>query len=1814
MPVSVEHAPTLIQFEEDDSSISIQIAVSDSETGSPITTEGTPEQKMTAEPNAASETATDSEPKAAPEQKPAHSAPPKSAVPAKSSVMQAKRAPMRPSSPPVSVATPAKVATTASVATTAKVESQRATPLFDIPIEISRPENVGNIALPPPEERKADRPSPSVISEITARAALAKSRVGISGPTGDAAARAQAVIAACEAELGPTVDKTRAARLHFEIAQCGELYFADEAKALFHYQKSIEFASDFIPSIRGARRILTAQKSWPSVLKLLDSEIDLESDGKYKALLHCVKGRIIEDFLHQQSKARQSYQKAEELLPGSPEVIEALLQSEQKAKNWPGLIPLLERAADAVALDSKYRAALIAERARLLDTRTKNPAAAAETYTASLRLNPDGFGVTAPLKRLLYSQSRWSDLISLWERDVLESKDTAAKASALLYIGRLYADKQGDRAKAVEALERAYRIEPTNLLILENLVSNYELMGSPERLINGLERLSKAALLDHQRVPILHRIAELFEKQLQDPAQAVAWYEEALRLSPAHLPSLRAIAGLYERLGRFDALCAMHLAEAANTDNSVRRADAHVRAAEIFEYRLGRPGDAASHHALALALVPGLETSFKALVRLYSQAGQYKPLIDLYENAADQARDEDTAFTYLFKIGAIFEDAVGRPDLAVDVYLRILKRSPRHLGAIHAIERTAEVSGRFGDLFDALKTEADLIKDPKRHVELLQAAAQTADEKLQNTDEALLGYKKVLEVDPAYPPTLAALGRLYAKLGRWSDLLDIYARELKGADSKESKVSLLVKMAEVCAYTIGDDDSAIRHYRKAQEIDPTNALVLHALGIRLEHRGDFDTLVTVIQAEIDNTNPPLDRARAAVRLGEVHEFNRKDLVRAGGAYRRAMEDAPSYKPAVDGFTRTCAALGNWADLAEQLIKGAETAQDPKVQVEYLLEAGIVLNDHLGDAKRAIQVLESVLVKDGTNVAALMALTPLLREASAWQKLIEVHFRLASQLQDAGQKASVLKELARLVEAHGDTADLRRALLSLLTIDPGDPTVLSQLEQIGARQQDWPLLSEVDVQQAASATVPEIAAVYLARLGQSLESTAPNEAVEAYNGASAFDPNGLFALRAMASIGEKTSNIDVQIPALKKEAEWTKSAKNAADLLVHCADLRLRAKRDVQGAVHDLSQALYRCPEHVEAAERVVSLLTSVNQLELLVEIISRAAEMTRDPARKAEYWGTAAKLRHEGLNDISGAVGALSRMLSAQPTHVPTMLHLVELYKLNRQWDEAAKTLERAAKQRPPRKQLIDIHLELARIADSHLQNTAMAVTNIEALLQLDPNHAEALQLLSEIHLNSGNLDQAVIAAERLLKTADDPESRAFALFCTARIRFKKNAKKPAAKFFREAVALAGPRRMAAPEYLSMLGTDESWEDYLSALIEFQKVASETPSNEENLIDTIAEIARVQHEGLGQAGAAVATLERALSVLGNSRMLRFELAKRLAAADQLSKSASELRRLMAEEPFRPELWRLLSQVFRAEGREAEARIAVQPLSIIGGASQDEQRQIESFDGPTIAVEPNSFNRTSLLELTPRVAGLDAITGLLDVLSDALAKAYNVGLDTHGLSPRDRLADSHPLRILTNTLQAAFGTDGHDLYVSRTATEIMLELTEPVSIIVPYRLNGSGRSTQLFALGRVFAYIARQQHPVLKLGQSETALALAAVTQKFSSALIPGMNAEALERTSKRVFKAVSWRQKKSVEEAAQLLASTPGVDLGRCLLAMESAAVRAGAILSSDLSAVLEEIKQSAALKPSQSALMHDLLAFWVSESAFNLRHKAKLI
>jgi tetratricopeptide (TPR) repeat protein len=96
-------------------------------------------------------------------------------------------------------------------------------------------------------------------------------------------------------ELATQPDLFRAARLNYEIARLLEYPLGDLTQSATYYLRAHGLLPEYLPILRGARRVLLAQRNFPRALPLFDAEIRLTSDPRRKAALMYAKGSLLAD-------------------------------------------------------------------------------------------------------------------------------------------------------------------------------------------------------------------------------------------------------------------------------------------------------------------------------------------------------------------------------------------------------------------------------------------------------------------------------------------------------------------------------------------------------------------------------------------------------------------------------------------------------------------------------------------------------------------------------------------------------------------------------------------------------------------------------------------------------------------------------------------------------------------------------------------------------------------------------------------------------------------------------------------------------------------------------------------------------------------------------------------------------------------------------------------------------------------------------------------------------------------------------------------------------------------------------------------------------------------------------------------------------------------------------------------------------------------------------------------------------------------------------------------------------------------------------
>jgi tetratricopeptide (TPR) repeat protein len=1634
----------------------------------------------------------------------------------------------------------------------------------------------------------------------------------------DRARRARDWLEECERELRDQPDVRRAARLYFEMARSCEGPLKDTRRALQYYQATLERAPDYVPAIRAARRLLLGARMYTEAIALFDAEARVTRHPRDKATLFLLKGRLLEDVVGNREAATEAYHTARALDRSHAAILRATEQRSFAQKAWPDVDRNLAELANSAAADDGHRAALIIRRAQLLESRQQRPEQAAELYETALQLDPTAVIAVQALKRLYYSQRRWRDLIRTLEGEAKFEAEPSAKASSLYRAARIHAERLGNRDEAIRVLEQARGLRPGDALILGELARHYEAGQRLQALVETLEALTEASEDEAEKLTHTQRIARLYEEELRDVDQAIAWHEKAVELDPTSLSSLQALSLLYRVRGAWPKLIGMCLQEARYTTDAQRRADAHARAAEIYETRLDAIDDAIEHYHRSLNAMPDHPTAFKALARLLSDVNKPKELVQLYENALDRASGT-RAVSYLLKIAQLHEDVLGEHALAAQTYKRVLQQDSSHLSAVHAWQRSAARAHRPRELLEALDYEIELTVERDRLVALLHRAGEVLDEQLGDRDEAIVRYRHALEKDPRHVPTLSSLGRLYYAAGRWNDLLDVYGQELRLTSAKSRRVALLQKMAEISRDRLGSDEDALRYHREAIKVDASHGPSLQELARQLRERGDWEELVDVLELQLRNSGTARLRARAAFLLGQVYEEHLDDRTKAVASYEAAVSADATHRPAVDALARVRAEEHDWTHLLADLEREVKLTTEPTQRIALFARKAQVL-ERQDKHRQAIQAWEDVLAVDGKHLGALLALEQLHRQVGAWESLCAVYSTQSDVLEDPAGRVAALYELARLLEHQGlgGYDDIVRAYRRILDVSPSDLGALLGLERLGASSRDADLLREVDVLMAKSAHDPSVAAAHRARLAELVEGEEDTQAIEQFRAAAIADPHHIGAARGLTRVAQETDDPTALVDALRREAEAERDAKAASDLLVQSAVVRLERIGDHDGARRDCEHARELWPDSARAADGLTDVLTIDAGWSALADRLSQAASGARSVDRASALWLVVARLQSDELGELPAAIRTLQRVLKVEPRHLDALERLAHHFEANQSWHEAGATMEQLLAAAPESSRVRRVQLDLARLYRERLNMADRALRHIEAALISEPGDPAALQELSLVYEALGQLPEALQVARDLLDVSDG-QQRGDALVRLGQLEHAAGDGDNAKDALCRAVVLEGPGSDAARALEGLCETESDWRAYAEAL------GNHSASGESGRVATALEVARILSDHCGDERAAIAALRNGLEEGAADAGLRRELAVRLRAGGELAPAVEQLQAALSREPLDRDLWRELGVTYQGDKRLREARLASLPLLAIGADDEGDRARAAAVEAWPARVRPKSLRGSVLEQLgTPRPEDR-AAGALLAALSPALAKLYPPELESYGLATRDRLPTeaNHPLREIANRIAAALDVRNFDLFLHRVRNRgITIEFGAHPAVLVPATIMETDPATQAFLLTQPMTQIARGYHAIEKLTPRELDVLLASAARTVKPDFGSGLTSEEfLDEQMRRLQRAIPRRDRRLVRDAALAYSQAERVKFDRWANAAQRTALRAALLVCDALEPFVDDVRSRIAPERAAEGETFDThpayaeaLTFWASPAAMHLREHMGLL
>jgi tetratricopeptide (TPR) repeat protein len=1210
------------------------------------------------------------------------------------------------------------------------------------------------------------------------------------------------LISVYEVQERREADPIRKVALLHQIAQLHEDAAADLAAAFDTYGRALAVDPSNEATLESLDRLARMTGRFQDLAGHYEALGGAQEDPEIAAQLLTLAARTIEQDVGDAERAVALYRRVLSLDPMNLAAAEALQNLYQASNRYEETSLVLQQKAQIVEdLDEQkealYQAAAIEQ--ELLN----RPQKAVEVYRKVLAIDEEDMRSIDALIELHLGLENWSELLEVQSQKADLVLDPDERKAIYYTMGSVFERELKDTSKAIDVYQRVLELDPDDIEALGRLDVLHTAAENWNELLSVLTQEAELIVDADEAISYQYRIAELYERRLDDVERAVDLYRDVLNIQPAHTPTLAALERIkegdvaplqaaqvlepvYEVMGDYQRLIGALAVQVAHNEDVFGKVDLLHRIATLYEESLGNFPAAFDTLAQAIALNPRNEETLTELERLAMTLGRWQDVARVYEAELAHLEDIDEKVELGMRVAQIYEVQLEDLQNAVNRYREVLQADPENQGALRALDRLFTQAERWEELVPVLERQAEVGDTPDDILEFRYRLGQVRQHRLDRVDEAIAAYAEVLTASPEHAPARealeglfaagikqpeigATLGPLYQATGEWEKLSQVRLAQLDQIEDLEQRLELYYEIADDTEHQLYDATSAFLVYSRALSEAPLD----ERTGLELERlAADVDdgwvNLATLYADVIGQEGVSAEtQATLGKRLARVYEEELADVEKAKESYGFVLSVLPGDPTALENLDRIYSSLEEWVDLAAVLEQRANVVDDDEERVLVLTRLGEVYETNLGqidDAERAYRRVFDGL--DPNNEEAIAALSRLFEAKEAWEDLSRVYERQLEIARDPLEEAEVLSRLARLkLDRLGQLEAAAEGWRRVLDIRGEDGEALNGLADIYEHQEQWAELSDVlerffenaDSDEERVLALSRRARLFSDRLGRD------DEALETWRRVLDLDYANVPALRAVADIWRRKQDpreLVAALHAIVDQASDQLEAPELAEVHRELGKIYGEVLEQPFEATEAWTHLVEVAPKDFEGLAELEKLYRADERWEDVVRVKIQRADAFEEPAEKIRELLEVTEMWRQPLENYDGATEAYTKILEVDPLHQVAFDEVEKLHKAASRWEpliEAYLARVEATEDLPARS---DLWRRIARVFEEKVQDLEQAFVALDQAFKEDIFDDVTAAYLGRMAQATGRWKELIADTQAALEVQEDVKAR----------------------------------------------------------------------------------------------------------------------------------------------------------------------------------------------------------------------------------------------------------------------------------------------------------------------------------------------------------------------------------------------------------------------------------------------------------------------
>ncbi|MCH2108602.1 MAG: hypothetical protein MK135_04700, partial [Polyangiaceae bacterium] len=566
----------------------------------------------------------------------------------------------------------------------------------------------------------------------------------------------------------------------------------------------------------------------------------------------------------------------------------------------------------------------------------------------------------------------------------------------------------------------------------------------------------------------------------------------------------------------------------------------------------------------------------------------------------------------------------------------------------------------------------------------------------------------------------------YSSKEAWDELVRVFERPLGQGGSDEERLGEMLQVAMLHWKKRGSALDAEPWFDRIRKIAPAHEGVIDFFREHKKELGDEAGLVQILQAAVRAL--PDDSELAQYLSLEVADFaetqasahkaieEQKALYHADPENREVREELKKLYKQTQGHNALIDLLRQQFDRLEK--------DDYEGRLEVLREQASVYREYIKSDTALVNVLNQIVDLDGVqdehDVKEVRELVGLYERLGRHRDLLASQKLLAEIVPDAEEKKVLYRRVGRRwLEQFSNVQHAMEAFAALHQLDAEDPEAIERLDELYRKRRAWKELYALYDEQLQKAEgmqrVPllkEMAQLAAERLSR------VDDALEFYREILALDPTRMDVIERMEKHADRSKNWEILAEVLECKLQQMPEDESRLPVLQKLGGVYADHLKELEKAIGTWRRVLAVQPGHARALrvlrdtflkgfrfDELEELYISQNDTEGLAEVLSTAADRSKDAEHKVDLSYRAARVYEERLDQPVRAIRSYERILTEVPEEVRAIERLLPLYEQEEKWARVPALLETLAQLVEDVDEKIVIYRRLSSVAETKLSD-----------------------------------------------------------------------------------------------------------------------------------------------------------------------------------------------------------------------------------------------------------------------------------------------------------------------------------------------------------------------------------------------------------------------------------------------------------------------------------------------------------------------------